>query len=216
MDQPFSLEVESLASGLSETELVIPYRFELGGFLGVTGADAAVVQEAFPRLVAAITAGEAEMTAETAAIGADHARAFDLLSTDLSMVLSHVDPALVVFDDTVPYDEAIWLHEAVAEDLGLGLGDVLVAGFVDSKVEELRVAAIYSDSFFFGDHVIDNMLHERHWPQDTSDFLSLSPAGATTRAEMKSAVEAALANGYPELVVEPSPELPAGLIPGCS
>ena len=207
---PFSTEVEQIVGDLRETNLVVPYRFTFGGFVGVTGVPADEVQAAVPSLFAALVSEDAaQLESEVNALGADDLSISDILAVDFATVQTHIDPDVIDIDPSVPNDQAIWIEKQVSEDLGLDVGDTIAALFVDGAVEELTVGAVYDDGFVLGDRVIDNALFERHLPSDTHSFLSVSTSDGVTEVDARAAIEAALETDYPILTVQDRSEFAA-------
>lgn len=90
---------------------------------------------------------------------------------------------------------SLLIHNDVAEDLELTLGDEVPMTFVSGDTVELTVAAIYSNSAFWGNWLIDQSLHERFATSSLDDAVAIKVSG-TDLESARERLESALAD-YP-------------------
>ena len=97
----------------------------------------------------------------------------DASAVALTTSFEHFDPGFIDIDRSLVGPDSLWLHEDVADDAGLGVGDALALTFNDGSVEPVRVTAVYEDLAIFGSSVIDESMWGRHFPTSQDQFVSI-------------------------------------------
>jgi ABC-type antimicrobial peptide transport system permease subunit len=112
--------------------------------------------------------------------------------------LDHIDPGFIEFDRALSGPEGIWVHEDVAEDSNLVMGQAFSIEFNDGAVEPVRLAGIYEDLFIYGPIVIDLSVWERHFPAGQDQFVSLIMADGVSEDEARVVIEG-VTDDFPEV-----------------
>ncbi|GJM37868.1 MAG: hypothetical protein DHS20C19_12350 [Acidimicrobiales bacterium] len=120
----------------------------------------------------------------------------DASAVELETSLDHFDPGFLEIDRSLVGPGSIWIHEDVAADTELGIGDALGITFNDGSIEQVRVAAIYEDLSIYGSSVVDLTLWETHFPTANDQFVSLLAAEGIDTEDARAAIEAVTAD-YP-------------------
>ena len=86
----------------------------------------------------------------------------------------------------------IFIHEDVARDEGLSVGDTVAVQFASGGPRDLEIAGIHADATYVGNFLIDMTLFDEAYPTNTSDFfVFLRAADGVSSAQLEEAVEAA-------------------------
>ena len=120
----------------------------------------------------------------------------DASSVEMITSLDHFDPGFVDIDRSLIGPEALWLHQDVASDTGLWVGDALSLQFADGSLEPVRIAAIYEDLSIYGSSVVDLSMWERHFPTAQDQFVSLLVADEVDGETARTAITGVSGN-YP-------------------
>jgi putative ABC transport system permease protein len=133
----------------------------------------------------------------------------DLVAVDATAIADLVDIDVQTGTYADLDDDAIFLHEDPARDLGLAVGDHVTVEFATGGPQELEVAGTYADSTYAGNYLIDMGLFTRSYPTSDLDFLAFARIdpdadAATTRT----AVEDLLVT-YPQVAVDDRAEFQA-------
>ncbi|MDW3219848.1 MAG: FtsX-like permease family protein [Acidimicrobiales bacterium] len=120
----------------------------------------------------------------------------DASAVELETSLDHFDPGFLDLDPSLVGPGSIWIHEDVAADTELSVGDALGITFNDGSIEQVRVAAIYEDLSIYGSAVVDLSLWESHFPTANDQFVSLLVADGVDTEDARAAIEA-VAVDYP-------------------
>ncbi len=88
--------------------------------------------------------------------------------------------------------DAIFIHEDVAEDEGLGVGDQVDVQFAAGGPQTVTVAGIHSDATYVGNFLIDIEKFTEVYPTNTDDFfLFLRSAEGVDEEDLRAAVDEA-------------------------
>ncbi len=122
-------------------------------------------------------------------------------AADLDVLADHFDPGFVATDTSLYSPTAVLLHDEIAADLGVGLGDTVEIEFVDSSTQALTVAGIFEDlAIFDSGWVVDSELWDTKpsliAPSDL--FVSAIQTPGVPTEEVRSAIEAVIAP-YPQV-----------------
>jgi ABC-type antimicrobial peptide transport system permease subunit len=123
----------------------------------------------------------------------------DASAVSLTTSFDHFDPGFVEIDRGLVGPDSLWLHEDVADDAGLSVGDALAITFNDGTMEPVRLTAIYEDLAIFGSSVVDETLWDRHFPASQDQFLSIVLTDGADIGTAKAAIEDA-SDGYAVIV----------------
>ena len=107
----------------------------------------------------------------------------DIGSTDLDVITRHIDPDIVAGGTTGVGAGDLLLHDGEAEDLGVGVGDLVELEFPGGELASLEVAAIFSDATVLGTWVIDHADWDRYLTGDQDQFISAITAEGYTAAQ---------------------------------
>ena len=129
----------------------------------------------------------------------------DIFSTELAELTRHLDLDLVagnVAGSTNPGTQGtILVHVDPAEERDLNIGDPIKVTFPAGEEVTLTTAAIFQNSAFLGNWVVDNSLVERYIPQVQDTFASIVYAPGANTETARTTIET-FTNSYPQLVVE--------------
>lgn len=132
----------------------------------------------------------------------------DIGSTDLDVITRHIDPDIVAGSTVGTGAGDLLLHDDEAEDLGVGVGDLVELEFPGEQLVSLEVAAIFSDSTVLGAWVIDHADWDRYMTGDQDQFISAITAEGYTAAQARAALES-ITTDYPQLEVRDQAEFRA-------
>ena len=130
----------------------------------------------------------------------------DVMSTDFSTLLDLLDVGVVAGDPaSAAGPTSILVHQDVADDRSLEVGDQVMVEFAATGEQPLTVGAIYDNAFLIGNYAIDNSGWEANF--DTTDINVVAANVAqgvddTTAATALAAVEAS----FPQLEFETNDE----------
>ena len=129
----------------------------------------------------------------------------DASAVDLAESLDHLDPGFVAFDPTILGPETIWVHESVAADEWLNIGDAFAIEFNDGTIEPVRLGGIYEDLSIYGPVVIDLSLWERHFPTGQDQFVSVIMDDGISEDAARTAITA-VTDDFPEVKAQTKTE----------
>ncbi len=132
----------------------------------------------------------------------------DIGSTDLDVITRHIDPDIVAGSTVGAGAGQLLLHDGEAEDLGVGVGDLVELEFPGGELASLEVAAIFSDATVLGAWVIDHADWDRYMTGDQDQFISAITAEGYTADQARAALESVTAD-YPQLEVRDQAEFRA-------
>jgi putative ABC transport system permease protein len=130
----------------------------------------------------------------------------EVMSTDFSTLLDLLDVGVVAGDPASSAGPAtILVHEDVAEDLSLDVGDQIVVEFAATGEQPLTVGAIYDNAFLIGNYAIDNSGWEANF--DTTD-INVVAASVAPDVDVQAAADAlgAVESSFPQLEFETNDE----------
>jgi ABC-type antimicrobial peptide transport system permease subunit len=129
----------------------------------------------------------------------------DASAVDLAESLDHLDPGFVAFDRDILGPETIWVHEDVAADEQLTIGDAFAIEFNDGSIEPVRLGGIYEDLSIYGPVVVDLSLWERHFPTGQDQFVSVIMADGISEDEARGIITA-VTDDFPEVKAQTKAE----------
>ena len=132
----------------------------------------------------------------------------DIGSTDLDVITRHIDPDIVSGSTEGAGAGQLLLHDDQAEDLGVGVGDMLELEFPGGVLVSLDVAAIFSDATVLGAWVIDHADWDRYMTGDQDQFISAITAEGYTADQARAALES-VTSEFPQLEVRDQAEFRA-------
>lgn len=132
----------------------------------------------------------------------------DIGSTDLDVITRHIDPDIVAGSTVGAGAGHLLLHDGEAEDLEVGVGDLVELEFPGRELVSLEVAAIFSDATVLGTWVIDRADWDRYMTGDQDQFISAITAEGYTAAQARTALESVTAD-FPQLDVRDQAEFRA-------
>lgn len=132
----------------------------------------------------------------------------DIGSTDLDVITRHIDPDIVAGSTVGAGAGQLLLDDGEAEDLGVGVGDLVELEFPGKELVSLEVAAIFSDATVLGGWVIDHADWDRYMTGDQDQFISAITAEGYTAAQARAALESVTAD-FPQLEVRDQTEFRA-------
>lgn len=132
----------------------------------------------------------------------------DIGSTDLDVITRHIDPDIVAGSTVGAGAGQLLLDDGEAEDLGVGVGDLVELEFPGKELVSLEVAAIFSDATVLGGWVIDHADWDRYMTGDQDQFISAITAEGYTAAQARAALESVTAD-FPQLEVRDQAEFRA-------
>lgn len=124
----------------------------------------------------------------------------DISSTDLDVITRHIDPAIVAGSTVGAGAGHLLLHDDEAEDLGVGVGDLVGLEFPGEQLVALEVAAVFADATVLGGWVIDHADWDRYMTGDQDQFITAITAVGYTADQARAALESVTAD-YPQLEV---------------
>ena len=132
----------------------------------------------------------------------------DIGSTDLDVITRHIDPDIVAGSTVGAGAGQLLLDDGEAEDLGVGVGDLVELEFPGRELVSLEVAAIFSDATVLGGWVIDHADWDRYMTGDQDQFISAITAEGYTADQARAALESVTAD-FPQLEVRDQVEFRA-------
>ena len=132
----------------------------------------------------------------------------DIGATDLDVITRHIDPDIVAGSTAGAGAGQLLLHDGEAEDLGVGVGDVVELEFPGGELVSLEVAAIFSDATVLGAWVIDHADWDRYMTGDQDQFISAITAEGYTADQARAALESVTVD-FPQLEVRDQAEFRA-------
>ena len=132
----------------------------------------------------------------------------DIGSTDLDVITRHIDPDIVAGSTVGAGAGQLLLDDGEAEDLGVGVGDLVELEFPGRELVSLEVAAIFSDATVLGGWVIDHADWDRYMTGDQDQFISAITAEGYTADQARAALESVTAD-FPQLEVRDQAEFRA-------
>jgi putative ABC transport system permease protein len=129
----------------------------------------------------------------------------DASAVDLVASLDHLDPGFVSFDENILGPDTIWVHEDVAADAQLSVGDAFAIEFNDGSIEPVRLGGVYEDLSIYGPVVVDISLWERHFPSGQDQFVSILMADGVSEDDARAAITT-VTDDFPEVKVETKAE----------
>ncbi|MGI9608473.1 MAG: ABC transporter permease [Acidimicrobiales bacterium] len=98
-------------------------------------------------------------------------------------------------------DESLGLRQAVADDLGVGLGDSVSVDLSNGSSVELEVAALFDDGNIFEGALVTGARYETIGDQTSFDWVAASIAPGSTAEQAQADIDAVSA-GFPQLDVQ--------------
>ena len=132
----------------------------------------------------------------------------DIASADLDVVTRHIDPDIVAGSTEGAGEGQLLLDDDEAEELGVGVGDLVELEFPGGQLASLEVAAVYTDPTVLGSWVVDHADWDRYMTGDQDWFISAITAEGFTGAQARSALESVAAD-FPQLEVRDQAEFRA-------
>ena len=129
----------------------------------------------------------------------------DIGSTDLDVVTRHIDPDIVEGSTVGAGAGQLFLHDDKADDLGVGVGDIVELEFIGGQLASLEVAATFSNSAVLGTWVIDHDDWDRYVTGTQDQFISAITAPGYSAAQARAALES-VTDDYPQLEVRDQAE----------
>ncbi len=129
----------------------------------------------------------------------------DLGSADLDLVSRHINPEIVAGSTQNAGAGQMFLHDETAEDLAVGVGDLVELEFPGNQTASFTVAALFSDNTVIGDWLIDHVDWDSYITGSQDQFISAITADGFTAAQARTALEGVTAN-YPQLEVRDQAE----------
>ena len=129
-------------------------------------------------------------------------------STDLDVITRHIDPDIVAGSSVGAGAGQLLIHDEEAEELGVGVGELVELEFPSGELVSLEVAAIFSDAAVLGSWVIDHADWDRYMTGDQDWLISVITADGYTAAQARSALESVTAD-FPQLEVRDQAEFRA-------
>ena len=130
----------------------------------------------------------------------------DIGSTDLDVITRHIDPDIVAGSTQGTGEGQLLLDDDEAEDLGVGVGDLVELEFPGGQLASLEVAAVYSDPTVLGSWVIDHADWDRYMTGTQDQFIYAITADGTTPEQARTALES-VTDDYPQLEVRNQTEI---------
>jgi len=175
-DQTFSPNLASDLRGLPELESVLNFRFSDEGFR---------------------YRGE---TDETGNVINRQSSVKELFGTNLDVLEDHINTGLVAGSFQNADDRSLAVHDEVAEENNLVVGDTVRVQFNSGEEADLTVVALYDDSRILGNWVVDISAWNRYQQSDQDAFVSALNAPGVSDAQAFTAIET-VADDYPQVNV---------------
>jgi putative ABC transport system permease protein len=126
----------------------------------------------------------------------------EVRGTDLSLLTSLLDVEVLAGDPAANAGpEVISIHESVASDLGLTVGDRLDVEFAASGVQTFTVNAIYDNAFLISNYLIDLSAWDSNFSLNEDNVIAASVADGVDPEVAESALETLQAD-FPQLNFE--------------
>ncbi len=130
-------------------------------------------------------------------------------ATDLTLLTDLLDVDIVSGDPAAVADAThLLIHEDVATDRGLGVGDSLGVEFAETGSQSLTIGAIYANEFLIGDYIVDLSGWDANFSSVDDSVISARLASGV-EAEAGDAALAPLEAAYPQLNFETNQEFQA-------
>jgi len=126
----------------------------------------------------------------------------DAAAVDFDVLDDHINPDFIERDVSLLGPNAIYIEQSVAEERGLEVGDTFSALFIDLQSEDLVVAGIYDNGFVLGNRVMSLDLWNRHFPNDSDQFLTVITASGVPPEDARAAIEGELETDFPIINVQ--------------
>ena len=131
---------------------------------------------------------------------------YPVFTSDLGSLGRHLD--LDIQEGSI--DEAGGLntivHDSIAEDNGLEVGDTVPVVFSSGGETELQIVAIYSENIIAGlSWIVDLSVWDQYFTSTQNRFVSVVTAGGVNQSEASVALEAVVAN-YPQVELQSKQE----------
>ena len=175
---------------------------------GSVGADYVLSTAGFTGFSPALTADLAEIPEVSAVTGVRfntfliEGSSRDVVAADAAVTDQLVDIDVQTGSLADLDDDAIFLHEDPAEDLGVTVGDHVTVEMAVGGPRELTVAGTYADAAFAGNYLIDLELFTEGYPTSNLDFFAFARlAEGADPAVARAAIDEAMTS-YPQVTLE--------------
>jgi putative ABC transport system permease protein len=182
---------------------------------GSVGADYVLSTAGFTGFSPALTADLAELPEVSAVSGVRfntiliEGSSRDVVAADAAVTDQLVDIDVQSGSLADLDEDAIFLHEDPAQDLGVAVGDHVTVEMATGGPQELTVAGIYADAAFAGNYFIDLETYTSHYPTGDMDFFAFARlAEDADPATARAAIDEAMAS-YPQVTLEDRSEFQA-------
>ena len=175
---------------------------------GSVGADYVLSTTGFTGFSPALTADLAEIPEVSAVTGVRfntiliEGNSRDVVAADAAVTDQLVDIDVQTGSLADLDDDAIFLHEDPAQDLGVTVGDHVTVEMAVGGPRELTVAGTYADAAFAGNYLIDLELFTEGYPTSNLDFFAFARlAEDADPAVARAAIDDAM-TAYPQVTLE--------------
>lgn len=143
------------------------------------------------------------MRYDDARLGADvrEVTALDLGAIDLLFDIDLQDGAIPGSDET----DVILLHDDLADDLAVGVGDTVPIEFVSGFTTDLTVAGIYADATIFEDPLVPDQVFDAAGATERDEWIAAALPDGVTTADLAPLV-AELEQTYPQISIDTASE----------
>jgi len=205
---PFSTEVANRVEALDEVESVNRFRvaFPAAWVTSDSGELTAADFQEFLPIVLELLDDDADLDPQRLLqlrdqLGTD-VQINDAAAVDFDVLDDHINPDFIERDVSLLGPNAIYIEQSVAEERGLEVGDTFSALFIDLQSEDLVVAGIYDNGFVLGNRVMSLDLWNRHFPNDSDQFLTVITASGVPPEDARAAIEGELETDFPIINVQ--------------
>ena len=143
------------------------------------------------------------MRYDEARLGADvrEVTALDMGAIDLLFDIDLQDGAIPGSDET----DVILVHDDLADDLAVGVGDTVPIEFVSGFTTDLTVAGIYADATIFEDPLVPDQVFDAAGATERDEWIAAALPDGVTTADLAPLV-AELEQTYPQISIDTASE----------